>query len=168
MLVVSASAARTTLKNSQLIRQLPDESQVIYGTGHEQTFLVEKRDSSGDNSSAGCSAYKKQGYKTGAMSLTLPTQYELSYPITLFRWSSHPDTIVERPAARLQHLATGRLVRHSTAGPKPRNRSSVEKLAWHPRAKHENSGANQNAEAAQQHVGQRRQQEHGRRAKTLR
>jgi hypothetical protein len=34
MLVVSASAARTALKNSQLIRQLPDESQAIYGTGH--------------------------------------------------------------------------------------------------------------------------------------
>jgi hypothetical protein len=34
MLVASASAARTALKNSQLIRQLPDESHVIYGTGH--------------------------------------------------------------------------------------------------------------------------------------
>jgi hypothetical protein len=34
MLVDSASAARTALKNSQLIRQLPDESHVIYGTGH--------------------------------------------------------------------------------------------------------------------------------------
>jgi hypothetical protein len=34
MLVVKASAARTALKNSQLIRQLPDESHVIYGTGH--------------------------------------------------------------------------------------------------------------------------------------
>jgi hypothetical protein len=33
-LVISASAARTALKNSQLIRQLPGESQVIYGTGH--------------------------------------------------------------------------------------------------------------------------------------
>jgi hypothetical protein len=27
------------LKNSQLIPQLPDESQVIYGTEHEQTFF---------------------------------------------------------------------------------------------------------------------------------
>jgi hypothetical protein len=35
MLVASASAARTALKNSQLIRQLPDESHVIYGTGHK-------------------------------------------------------------------------------------------------------------------------------------
>jgi hypothetical protein len=34
MLVVSASAARTALKNSQPIRQLPDESHAIYGTGH--------------------------------------------------------------------------------------------------------------------------------------
>jgi hypothetical protein len=34
MLVASASAARTALKNRQLIRQLPDESHVIYGTGH--------------------------------------------------------------------------------------------------------------------------------------
>jgi hypothetical protein len=34
MLVASASAARTALKNSQLIRQLPDESHVIYGTRH--------------------------------------------------------------------------------------------------------------------------------------
>jgi hypothetical protein len=39
MLVASASAARTALKNSQLIPQLPDESQVIYGTEHEQTFF---------------------------------------------------------------------------------------------------------------------------------
>jgi hypothetical protein len=39
MLVVSASAARTALKNSQLIRQLPDESHVIYGTGH---WLLER------------------------------------------------------------------------------------------------------------------------------
>ena len=90
--------------------------------------------------------------------LNVRTQYELSYPITLFRWSSNPDTIVERAAAGLQHLAPGRLVRHSAAGPKPRNCRSVEKLAWHPRAKHENPGANQNAEAAQQHVGRRRQQ----------
>jgi hypothetical protein len=36
MLVASASAARTALKNSQLIRQLPDESHVIYGTGHKR------------------------------------------------------------------------------------------------------------------------------------
>jgi hypothetical protein len=34
MLVVSASAARTALKNSQLVRQLPDESHAIYGTEH--------------------------------------------------------------------------------------------------------------------------------------
>ncbi len=34
MLVVSASAARTALKNSQLIRPSPDESHAIYGTGH--------------------------------------------------------------------------------------------------------------------------------------
>jgi hypothetical protein len=34
MLVASASATRTALKNSQLIRQLPDESHIIYGTGH--------------------------------------------------------------------------------------------------------------------------------------
>ena len=34
MLVASASAARTALKNSRLIPQLPDESYVIYGTGH--------------------------------------------------------------------------------------------------------------------------------------
>jgi hypothetical protein len=34
MLVARANAARTALKNSQLIRQLPDESHVIYGTGH--------------------------------------------------------------------------------------------------------------------------------------
>ena len=34
MLAVSASAARTALKNRQLIRQLPDESHAIYGTGH--------------------------------------------------------------------------------------------------------------------------------------
>jgi hypothetical protein len=34
MLVVSASAARTALKNSQLIPRLPDESHAIYGTGH--------------------------------------------------------------------------------------------------------------------------------------
>jgi hypothetical protein len=34
MLVACANAARTALKNSQLIRQLPDESHVIYGTGH--------------------------------------------------------------------------------------------------------------------------------------
>jgi hypothetical protein len=33
-MLVAASAARTALKNSQLIRQLPDESHVIYGTGH--------------------------------------------------------------------------------------------------------------------------------------
>jgi hypothetical protein len=33
MLVFSASAARTALKNSQLIRQRPDESHAIYGTG---------------------------------------------------------------------------------------------------------------------------------------
>src|SRR5258707_15660207 len=33
-LVASASAARTPLKNNQLIRPLPDESHVIYGTGH--------------------------------------------------------------------------------------------------------------------------------------
>jgi hypothetical protein len=34
MLAVSASAARTALKNRQLIRQLPNESHAIYGTGH--------------------------------------------------------------------------------------------------------------------------------------
>jgi hypothetical protein len=34
MLVVNASAAHTALKDSQLIRPLPDESHVIYGTGH--------------------------------------------------------------------------------------------------------------------------------------
>ena len=34
-LVASASAARTALKNSQLIRPLPDESHVIYGAGHK-------------------------------------------------------------------------------------------------------------------------------------
>jgi hypothetical protein len=34
MFVVSASAARTVLKNSQLIRQPPDEGHAIYGTGH--------------------------------------------------------------------------------------------------------------------------------------
>jgi len=34
MLVVSASAARTALKNSQLTRQLPDESHAVHGTGH--------------------------------------------------------------------------------------------------------------------------------------
>jgi hypothetical protein len=34
MLVANASAARTALKNSQLIRPLPGESYVIYGTGH--------------------------------------------------------------------------------------------------------------------------------------
>jgi hypothetical protein len=34
MLVISASAARTALENSQLIRQRPDGSHVIYGTGH--------------------------------------------------------------------------------------------------------------------------------------
>jgi hypothetical protein len=33
MLVFSAGAARTALKNSQLIRQRPDESHAIYGTG---------------------------------------------------------------------------------------------------------------------------------------
>jgi hypothetical protein len=34
MLVVSASAARTALKSSQLIRPWPDESHAVYGTGH--------------------------------------------------------------------------------------------------------------------------------------
>jgi hypothetical protein len=34
MLVVNTSAARTALKNSQLIRPWPDESHVVYGTGH--------------------------------------------------------------------------------------------------------------------------------------
>jgi hypothetical protein len=34
MLVVSASAARTALKNSQLIPRPRDESHAIYGTGH--------------------------------------------------------------------------------------------------------------------------------------
>jgi hypothetical protein len=34
MLVVSASAARTALKNSQLIQPWPDESHAICGTGH--------------------------------------------------------------------------------------------------------------------------------------
>jgi hypothetical protein len=34
LLVVSASAAHTALKNSQLIRPWPDESHAIYGTGH--------------------------------------------------------------------------------------------------------------------------------------
>jgi hypothetical protein len=34
MLVASASAARTALKNNQLVRQLPRESHAIYGTGH--------------------------------------------------------------------------------------------------------------------------------------
>ena len=40
MLVASASAARTALKNSRLIRQLPDESHVIYGTGHLEIFTL--------------------------------------------------------------------------------------------------------------------------------
>jgi hypothetical protein len=39
MLVASASAARTALKNSQLIRPLPDESHAIYGTGHKLAIL---------------------------------------------------------------------------------------------------------------------------------
>jgi hypothetical protein len=34
MLVVSASAARTALKNSQLIPRSRDESHAFYGTGH--------------------------------------------------------------------------------------------------------------------------------------
>ena len=34
MLIVSATAARTALKNSELSSGLPDESHVTYGTGH--------------------------------------------------------------------------------------------------------------------------------------
>ncbi len=132
---------------------------------------------------------KKQGYKTALyystseltmnsrirslslVGLAILTQ-SLSSRKMRMDWPNSTEPISMntriRAAAGLQHLAAGRLVRHSTAGPKPRNCGSVEKLAWHPRAKHENSGADQNAEAAQQHVGRRRQQEHGRRAKTTR
>jgi hypothetical protein len=66
--------------------------------------------------------------KDTAISLTVRTHYERSHPITLFRWPSHPDAILERATAGLQHLAAGRLVRRSAACPKPRNRGSVENL----------------------------------------